>query len=164
VSEVDVELPRQGRVAAPSGGVGNLVLASAIICHFVVWSVVAVPLSHANASATLARHRREHCRLVKEQYAVSGDLVVAARAFLMAYGANAFTALRKLGSSDYGGYTDAVRLLLHANTIRFGAFFGSVAGVFRLTELEATAPAQRRPSRTPASSVIFVGLVDDVDA
>lgn len=60
--------------------------------------------------------------------------------FLYAYGAKAFTALllasRKWSSMEYG-YVDAVRLLLRLDTIRFGAFFGSLVGVFHVTEIAA---------------------------
>ncbi|KAG1684071.1 hypothetical protein DVH05_011888 [Phytophthora capsici] len=62
----------------------------------------------------------------------------AARAFLLAYGAKAFTAVllasRKWSSLEYG-YADAARLLLKGDTLRFGAFFGSLVGIFRVTEL-----------------------------
>lgn len=61
-------------------------------------------------------------------------------AFVFAYGTKAFTAVllasRKWSSIEYG-YADAVRLLLRADTIRFGAFFGSLVGIFRLTEIAA---------------------------
>ncbi|DBA03236.1 TPA: hypothetical protein N0F65_011595 [Lagenidium giganteum] len=62
----------------------------------------------------------------------------ALKAFLYAYGAKAFTAMlmasRKWSSIEYG-YADAVRLLLRADTIRFGAFSGSLVGLFRITEI-----------------------------
>lgn len=68
-------------------------------------------------------------------------LRAAARAFLLAYGAKAFTAVllasRKWSRMEYGGYADAVRLLLRTDTIRFGAFFGALVGAFRLSELVA---------------------------
>lgn len=63
-----------------------------------------------------------------------------ALAFVFAYGTKAFTAVllasRKWSSIEYG-YADAVRLLLRSDTIRFGAFFGSLVGIFRLTEIAA---------------------------
>ncbi|CEG47489.1 Uncharacterized conserved protein [Plasmopara halstedii] len=64
----------------------------------------------------------------------------AVRAFLLAYGAKAFTAvlltMRKWSSLEYG-YTDAARLLLKQDTLRFAFFGGSLVGIFRVTELVA---------------------------
>ncbi|GLD91684.1 hypothetical protein PINS_up000217 [Pythium insidiosum] len=87
-------------------------------------------------------HSRELSALVSKELSVQDDVIAAlsaaARTFVLAYGAKAFTAVllasRKWSSIEYG-YADAVRLLLRQDTIRFGAFFGSLVGLFRLTEL-----------------------------
>ncbi|KAG6975071.1 hypothetical protein JG688_00002760 [Phytophthora aleatoria] len=86
--------------------------------------------------------RQEMQKMVMNWTSVKKDLEAAcqaaARAFLLAYGAKAFTAVllasRKWSSLEYG-YADAARLLLKGDTLRFGAFFGSLVGIFRVTEL-----------------------------
>lgn len=94
-----------------------------------------------------ARRRGDDLRQLAVDYrSVRRDLAsalrAAVRAFVYAYGAKAFTAVllasRKWSSLEYG-YADAARLLLRADTIRFGAFFGSLVGAFRVTELAARA-------------------------
>ncbi|KAF4139375.1 hypothetical protein GN958_ATG11276 [Phytophthora infestans] len=90
--------------------------------------------------------RQDMQNMVMSWTSVKKDLEAAcqaaARAFLLAYGAKAFTAVllasRKWSSLEYG-YADAARLLLKGDTLRFGAFFGSLVGIFRVTELAARA-------------------------
>ncbi|KUF84134.1 hypothetical protein AM587_10017476 [Phytophthora nicotianae] len=89
-----------------------------------------------------AARRQEVEKMVMNWISVKKDLEAAcqaaARAFLLAYGAKAFTAVllasRKWSSLEYG-YADAARLLLKGDTLRFGVFFGSLVGIFRVTEL-----------------------------
>ncbi|KAG7396384.1 hypothetical protein PHYBOEH_002304 [Phytophthora boehmeriae] len=89
-----------------------------------------------------AARREELRKLTMDWLSVRRDLEAAcqaaARAFLLAYGAKAFTAVllasRKWSSLEYG-YADAARLLLRGDTLRFGAFLGSLVGAFRVTEL-----------------------------
>ncbi|TMW60631.1 hypothetical protein Poli38472_000673 [Pythium oligandrum] len=119
---------------------------------------------------TVDRHRTELRKLVHKELSAKHDvkaaLRAALRAFLLAYGAKAFTAVllasRKWSSIEYG-YADAVRLLLRADTIRFGAFFGSLVGVFRLTELAARlARGQRdRTNLAIAGGVSGIALLMD---
>uniref|UniRef100_M4BQZ6 Transmembrane protein 135 N-terminal domain-containing protein n=1 Tax=Hyaloperonospora arabidopsidis (strain Emoy2) TaxID=559515 RepID=M4BQZ6_HYAAE len=83
----------------------------------------------------------------------------AARAFVLAYGAKAFTAVllasRKWSSLEYG-YADAARLLLRRDTLRFGAFFGTLVGTFRITELAARAA---RGGQKDAVNLAIAGAV-----
>lgn len=89
-----------------------------------------------------AARRQELRKMTMDWVSVKKDLEAAcqaaARAFVLAYGAKAFTAVllasRKWSSLEYG-YADAARLLLRGDTLRFGAFFGSLVGIFRVTEL-----------------------------
>lgn len=87
--------------------------------------------------------------------------------FLYAYGAKAFTALllasRKFSSMEYG-YVDAVRLLLRVDTIRFGAFFGSLVGVFRLTEVASRIARGKKDERNLAIAGAVSGLTLLVDS
>uniref|UniRef100_K3W754 Transmembrane protein 135 N-terminal domain-containing protein n=1 Tax=Globisporangium ultimum (strain ATCC 200006 / CBS 805.95 / DAOM BR144) TaxID=431595 RepID=K3W754_GLOUD len=67
-------------------------------------------------------------------------LRAALRAFLYAYGAKAFTALllaARKWSSFRSGATGALRQLVETDTLRFGAFVGSLVGAFRVTEIAA---------------------------
>ncbi|KAH7479145.1 hypothetical protein PRIC1_009303 [Phytophthora ramorum] len=102
------------------------------------------------STAAARRHatarRQDLQKMTMDRVSVKKDLKAAcqaaARAFLLAYGAKAFTAVllasRKWSSLEYG-YADAARLLLKGDTLRFGAFLGSLVGVFRVTELAARA-------------------------
>ncbi|RLN70513.1 hypothetical protein BBJ28_00014384 [Nothophytophthora sp. Chile5] len=107
--------------------------------------------------------REELRRMVVKGASVKHDLQAAcqaaARAFLLAYGAKAFTAVllasRKWSSLEYG-YADAARLLLRGDTLRFGAFFGSLVGVFRVTELGARAA---RGGQRDAINLAIAGAV-----
>ncbi|KAJ0409683.1 hypothetical protein ATCC90586_007472 [Pythium insidiosum] len=100
------------------------------------------PPSPLPAQDLVETQRQELAALVSQQLTLQGDIMsalsAAARTFVLAYGAKAFTAVllasRKWSSIEYG-YADAVRLLLRQDTIRCGAFFGSLVGLFRLTEL-----------------------------
>lgn len=111
-------------------------------------------------------------QLALDYRAVRQDLLsavrAAVRAFVYAYGAKAFTAVllasRKWSSLEYG-YADAARLLLRADTIRFGSFFGSLVGAFRLTELAArVARGGARDSKNLALAGGVAGLALLVDS
>jgi hypothetical protein len=110
-----------------------------------------------------AARRQELRKLAMDWASVKKDLEAAcqgaARAFLLAYGAKAFTAVllasRKWSSLEYG-YADAARLLLKGDTLRFGAFFGSLVGIFRVTELMARAA---RGGQRDAVSLAIAGAV-----
>ncbi|TYZ64224.1 hypothetical protein PybrP1_005903 [[Pythium] brassicae (nom. inval.)] len=147
--------------------------------------------SDEDAAVHAAARRRELAQLALNFYDVKRDAKAAVKAalrvFLYAYGAKAFTALllasRKWSSMEYD-YVDAVRLLLRLDTLRFGAFFGSLVGVFRLTELAARAArggkkdetnlaiagaaagltllADSRDRRSTISLYIFVRMLDVV--
>ncbi|RLN21128.1 hypothetical protein BBJ28_00020779 [Nothophytophthora sp. Chile5] len=107
--------------------------------------------------------REELRRMVVNGASVKQDLQAACqaavRAFLLAYGAKAFTAVllasRKWSSLEYG-YADAARLLLRGDTLRFGAFFGSLVGVFRVTELGVRAA---RGGQRDAINLAIAGAV-----
>uniref|UniRef100_K3W753 Transmembrane protein 135 N-terminal domain-containing protein n=1 Tax=Globisporangium ultimum (strain ATCC 200006 / CBS 805.95 / DAOM BR144) TaxID=431595 RepID=K3W753_GLOUD len=98
---------------------------------------------------------------------VKAAFKAALRVFLYAYGAKAFTALllasRKFSSLEYG-YVDAVRLLLRVDTIRFGAFFGSLVGVFRLTEIAARLARAKKDQTNLAIAGAVSGLTLLVDS
>ncbi|CAI5733430.1 unnamed protein product [Peronospora destructor] len=83
----------------------------------------------------------------------------AVRAFVLAYGSKAFTAVllasRKWSSLEYG-YADAARLLLRGDTLRFGAFSASLVGIFRLTELTTRAA---RGGQRDAANLAIAGAV-----
>ena len=68
-------------------------------------------------------------------------------AFSFAYGAKAVTAVlmasRKWSSLE-GGYAEAIHLLHRPDTVRFGLFFGSLVGVFRLTEIASRVARGRK--------------------
>ncbi|ETV73776.1 hypothetical protein H257_11467 [Aphanomyces astaci] len=70
---------------------------------------------------------------------LGGALKAGARAFVLAYGAKAFTAVllasRKWGVDDTNSYADALRLLSQSDTLRFGGFVGALVGSFRGTEV-----------------------------
>ncbi|GMF10329.1 unnamed protein product [Phytophthora lilii] len=110
-----------------------------------------------------AARRQDLRQLAMDWASVKKDLQAAcqaaARAFLLAYGAKAFTAVllasRKWSSLEYG-YADAARLLLKSDTLRFGAFFGSLVGVFRITELVTRAA---RGGQRDAVNLAIAGAV-----
>ncbi|KAF1335615.1 hypothetical protein FI667_g1211, partial [Globisporangium splendens] len=115
--------------------------------------------------------RRELAQLTFNYAYVKRDVKAAFKAalrvFLYAYGAKAFTALllasRKFSSLEYG-YVDAVRLLLRVDTIRFGAFFGSLVGVFRLTEIAARLARAKKDQTNLAIAGAVSGLTLLVDS
>ncbi|CAH0516182.1 unnamed protein product [Peronospora belbahrii] len=98
--------------------------------------------SLAEAKRHAAARREELRKMTLDWMSVRKDLKAACqaavRAFVLAYGSKAFTAVllasRKWSSLEYG-YADAARLLLRKDTIRFGIFSGSLVGIFRVTEL-----------------------------
>ncbi|KAI9906903.1 hypothetical protein PsorP6_004160 [Peronosclerospora sorghi] len=96
------------------------------------------------------------CNLKKD---LKAACVAAVRAFVLAYGAKAFTAVllasRKWSSLEYG-YADAARLLLREDTLRFGAFLGSLVGIFRVTELAIRAA---RGGQKDAVNLAIAGAV-----
>ncbi|CAI5726071.1 unnamed protein product [Peronospora effusa] len=106
-----------------------------------------------------ADRAQELHRITMDWMSVKKDLKAACqaavRAFILAYGSKAFTAVllasRKWSSLEYG-YADAARLLLRGDTLRFGAFSGSLVGIFRLTEL--TTRAARGGTRDAANLAI----------
>ncbi|CAI5712313.1 unnamed protein product [Hyaloperonospora brassicae] len=111
-----------------------------------------------------AARRQELCNLTTDwKRYFKNDLEAAcqaaARAFVLAYGAKAFTAVllasRKWSSLEYG-YADAARLLLRRDTLRFGAFFGTLVGTFRVTELAARAA---RGGQRDAITLAIAGFV-----
>ncbi|ETW01921.1 hypothetical protein, variant 5 [Aphanomyces invadans] len=77
--------------------------------------------------------------LTTELSELGGALKAGARAFVLAYGAKAFTALllasRKWGVDDTNSYADALRLLSQSDTFRFGGFVGALVGSYRATEI-----------------------------
>ncbi|GAB9474565.1 hypothetical protein Gpo141_00011685 [Globisporangium polare] len=119
----------------------------------------------------VAAHRRELTQLTLNYAEIKRDLKsafkAALRVFLYAYGAKAFTALllasRKWSSMEYG-YVDAVRLLLRLDTIRFGAFFGSLVGVFRVTEIAARNARGKKDEKNLAIAGAVSGLTLLVDS
>ncbi|EGZ28254.1 hypothetical protein PHYSODRAFT_466946 [Phytophthora sojae] len=119
--------------------------------------------SMADAKRHAAARRQDLQQLTMDWASVKKDLEAAcqaaARAFLLAYGAKAFTAVllasRKWSSLEYG-YADAARLLLRGDTLRFGAFFGSLVGIFRVTELVTRAA---RGGQRDAVNLAIAGAV-----
>lgn len=128
--------------------------------------------SAADAAKFAAARRVELEKLVQNRVEVKRDLLAAVRAavraFVYAYGAKAFTALllasRRWSSLEYG-YADAARLLLRADTLRFGAFFGSLVGVYRFSELAVRCTRNgERDATTRAIAGGVAGLALLVDA
>ncbi|OWZ24669.1 hypothetical protein PHMEG_000191 [Phytophthora megakarya] len=119
--------------------------------------------STQEAKRHAAARRRDLRQLAMDWTSVKKDLEAAcqaaARAFLLAYGAKAFTAVllasRKWSSLEYG-YADAARLLLKGDTLRFGAFFGSLVGIFRVSELATRAA---RGGQRDAVNLAIAGAV-----
>ena len=119
--------------------------------------------SFTEAKRHAAARSHELHKMTMDWTSVKKDLKAACqaavRAFVLAYGSKAFTAVllasRKWSSLEYG-YADAVRLVLQGDTLRFGAFFGSFVGIFRLTELMTRAA---RGGQRDAANFAIAGAV-----
>lgn len=122
--------------------------------------------SEKESFTILQQRKRELVNLVRKEFSITDDLrsalYAALRAFILAYGAKAFTAVllasRKWSSMEYG-YANAVRLLLRIDTIRFGAFFGGLVALFRLTELAARVARGNDNSRGDRKNLALAGGV-----
>ncbi|KAF0687199.1 Aste57867_21055 [Aphanomyces stellatus] len=96
-------------------------------------------VAHASTALTAPSLRRQKSVTETVELSELGEAFKAGvRAFVLAYGAKAFTALllasRKWGMNT-NSYADALRLLSQGDTVRFGAFVGLLVGSFHATEV-----------------------------
>ncbi|KAF1335616.1 hypothetical protein FI667_g1212, partial [Globisporangium splendens] len=94
-------------------------------------------------------------------------LRAALRAFLYAYGAKAFTALlmaARKWDSFRSGAAGALRQLVQTDTLRFGAFVGSLVGVFRVAEIVARVARGTKDQTNLAIAGAVSGLTLLVDS